>query len=524
MSVWEDIGTGAAIGGIIGGPVGAFVGGYIGFGTNIGVGDLDLQGVLPPSVIYGTEGDDALLWTMSSEYSVPSWNGLGGNDFLNLQFSDAFPVTAPEFFDGGDGFDTLRIATDEGRSLIMNPGHASIGPGGLDTFSQSFNIYNFERYEILSSWGNDVITTGEGSDWIVSNEGDDLISGAGGDDQIDGGAGKDTVFGGAGIDTIYGGDNSDTLYGGDDRDFIYGGDGNDSLFGDAGDDWLEGGAGRNSLNGGTGNDVLIGGDTANTLIDMSGTDAIYGGAGVDLIRVHASNGDIIDGGLNPNAFGDSATLILDSRYSSAVTGAGGWVFNAGTGAGDRVISGVKGSGLYQVIFHDTQHFDVYGVETFDVTGSNGNDTLTGGNQLDILRGGAGLDRLNGAGGNDQLHGGLGNDQLTGAAGADSFHFDTLLGAANVDTVTDFNAADDTIVLENGIFTLLGYTGTILAQDFKAIGNGTPGGGLDADDHIIYNRNNGDLIYDTNGSAAGGATVFARISAGLNLTVDDFMIV
>ena len=39
--------------------------------------------------------------------------------------------------------------------------------------------------------------------------------------------------------------------------------------------------------------------------------------------------------------------------------------------------------------------------------------------------------------------------------------------------------------------------------------------------IIYNSSTGVLTYDSNGSAAGGATVFAQLSTGLALTASMF---
>jgi Ca2+-binding RTX toxin-like protein len=39
--------------------------------------------------------------------------------------------------------------------------------------------------------------------------------------------------------------------------------------------------------------------------------------------------------------------------------------------------------------------------------------------------------------------------------------------------------------------------------------------------IIYNSTSGTLTYDSNGSAAGGATVFAQLSGGLALTAGMF---
>jgi serralysin len=47
---------------------------------------------------------------------------------------------------------------------------------------------------------------------------------------------------------------------------------------------------------------------------------------------------------------------------------------------------------------------------------------------------------------------------------------------------------------------------------------------DPDDRIIYNSTNGNLIYDANGSDPGAAMAFARVSAGLAFTNEDFVVV
>jgi Ca2+-binding RTX toxin-like protein len=47
---------------------------------------------------------------------------------------------------------------------------------------------------------------------------------------------------------------------------------------------------------------------------------------------------------------------------------------------------------------------------------------------------------------------------------------------------------------------------------------------DAEDRIIYNSTSGALSFDSNGSATGGATKFAQLTAGLLLTNADFLVV
>src|SRR5262245_56280508 len=118
-----------------------------------------------------------------------------------------------------------------------------------------------------------------------------------------------------------------------------------------------------------------------------------------------------------------------------------------------------------------------------------------------------------------LNGRLGSDTIAGGVGNDIFRFDTALGAANIDTITDYNTAADTIQLQNAIFTALTVTGTLAAAAFRI---GTVA--ADSSDRIIYNNATGALIYDSNGNAAGGATQFTTLATGLALTNADFVVI
>ena len=105
-------------------------------------------------------------------------------------------------------------------------------------------------------------------------------------------------------------------------------------------------------------------------------------------------------------------------------------------------------------------------------------------------------------------------------GYDTFLFNTALSAANnVDRITDFYAASDTIQLENAVFTSLTSTGTLASGAFYV-----GAAAHDGTDRIIYNPATGALIYDSNGNAAGGATQFATLGTGLSLTRADFVVV
>jgi Ca2+-binding RTX toxin-like protein len=155
-----------------------------------------------------------------------------------------------------------------------------------------------------------------------------------------------------------------------------------------------------------------------------------------------------------------------------------------------------------------------------VFGEGDNDTLTGGSAADTLNGGDGNDTVKGGGGADRLLGGLGNDRLTGGAGIDFFVFDTKPNAAsNHDTITDFQHGTDKFQLENLVFAKLGNA-PHLNPAFFHLGTAA----ADADDHIIYDRAHGNLFYDSNGNAAGGAMLIATLTSHPLLTAADFLVI
>jgi glucose/arabinose dehydrogenase len=159
-------------------------------------------------------------------------------------------------------------------------------------------------------------------------------------------------------------------------------------------------------------------------------------------------------------------------------------------------------------------------------GGPGNDTLTGGNNRDRLSGGLGDDALNGSrgrdrmrgdAGDDRMNGGAGNDRMKGGAGADTFVFDTAPDAkSNNDRIADFDGSADRIALDGAIFAAIGAA---LSDDEFHAGAAAAAAGH----RIVYNPDNGALIYDANGAAAGGDTRFASLDQGLALEAGDFLI-
>jgi Ca2+-binding RTX toxin-like protein len=118
-----------------------------------------------------------------------------------------------------------------------------------------------------------------------------------------------------------------------------------------------------------------------------------------------------------------------------------------------------------------------------------------------------------------LDGGAGNDILTGGAGRDAFVFSTPRNASsNVDQIIDFSIADDTIHLDSSVFPNASL-GTLASSAFVT---GTRA--LDASDRVIYDRAQGNIFYDADGTGSAGAVLFAKVTKGLALTHADFILI
>ncbi|WP_156399237.1 calcium-binding protein [Methylobacterium sp. Leaf466] len=147
------------------------------------------------------------------------------------------------------------------------------------------------------------------------------------------------------------------------------------------------------------------------------------------------------------------------------------------------------------------------------------DTLQ---NIENIFSGAAADTLTGDGLANVLAGGLGNDTLDGGLGQDAFVFNTALtGTSNTDTISDYVVLDDTIRLENGVFTTLIKTGVLAENAFQDLSLGA----ADTNDRIIYNRTTGALFYDADGSASGASAIqFTIISNNAVLTNADFLVI
>jgi serralysin len=264
-------------------------------------------------------------------------------------------------------------------------------------------------------------------------------------------------------------------------DEFYGNDFNDTLKGGYGDDYMVGYAGDDLLYGNAGDDSLIG---------NAGNDTLFGGSGYDTVTYSGPSSDY---SFSKNADGTFAVVDPSGTF------------------GHDILAEIEAVSFDNGTFTPSSLLPPPPPKPF--TGDGGANTITGT---------AGHDTLRGLGGNDFLHGGTGNDRLYGNSGKDTFVFDTKPHkSANKDVVQDFNVRDDTIRLENSIFTKVGKSGVMSSSMFWA--NNT-GKAHDKSDRIIYDKDSGVLYYDADGSGRGAAVAVASISKKLAMTHKDFYIV
>lgn len=130
----------------------------------------------------------------------------------------------------------------------------------------------------------------------------------------------------------------------------------------------------------------------------------------------------------------------------------------------------------------------------------------------------------GGGGKDRLEGGFGSDTLVGGQGQDSFVFRTHPGKSNVDRLTDFNPRDDLIRLDHLIFKKLGGAAFDMPVGLRADAFHVGTRAADREDRILYDKGNGELWYDADGSGSSKAIKFAQLSPDLALTAKDFLVI
>jgi Ca2+-binding RTX toxin-like protein len=480
------------------------------------------------------------------------FNGNVGKDTLHGSFWNDVLHGGPggDTMYGNDGIDTLSYSFS---SAAVNVNLAtSVAAGGDATGDHFFSMENIEGSSfadvLTGDAGNNFIDGGLGRDTIRGGAGNDSIFGRDGGGTLYGEAGNDRIDGGVDSDVIYGGIGDDELRVGTGNNYAYGEAGIDNLLGDTGNDHLYGGADNDFLQGIGGVDVLDGGLGADQMSSGAGAAAFYvdniGDQVLDFVR---GDGDRvltsisfaltafkeIENFQTTNSAGLGAINLTGNGVAQTITGNNGVNIIDGQGGADVMI-GLKGSDTYKVDDAADRVVESTGGGT-DTVQASVSYALASTTQVEILAttnaasaialdltGNAFVQAITGNAGANILNGGAGNDTLTGLGGSDTFFFNsTLNGSTNVDFITDFSVAADTIQLENAKFTAITGLNTLTADQFVKNATGTA---VDANDHIIYETDTGKLFYDSNGSGAGGSVLFATLAINLALTNADFFIV
>nr|WP_246728444.1 calcium-binding protein [Microvirga terricola] len=429
---------------------------------------------------------------------------------------------------------------------------------------------------VIGDGRDNVIPGNDANNWIEGGDGNDSINGGFGDNTLDGGSGNDTLHAGSGHDLLKGGDGDDTYYLYFDEEIVeLDSEGIDTVVANTNytlPDHVEilrakSGETGFKLTGNSLNNLIVGNDGMNTLDGKAGADTLEGGAGTDFYYVDDIRDVVIEevgGGTSDTVYTSvSYTLSANIEVLRAIDGASSLSLNGNAlqnliyatsgsntldgGAGpDLMVSGA-GNDVYYVDDSHDAITDYGGVDTvitsasyvsedeieilkasgsasISIVGNAFANTISGNAGSNKLSGNGGNDSMSGAGGNDKLWGGTGNDTLAGGLGRDVFVFDTKLSKkTNLDKVTDFNVKDDTIWLDNKIFTKLGK-GTEakpgkLNAAFFALDKAK-----DANDYLIYNTKTEALSYDADGSGKKAAIEIAVFKKGLKLTAADFLII
>jgi hypothetical protein len=222
--------------------------------------------------------------------------------------------------------------------------------------------------------------------------------------------------------------------------------------------------------------------------------------------------------------GQMVTMPLDSTATSRDDGKG--LYEHQMELYLKAIRNFANLGEETPVFLAANTFDA-GKPLRTYAGGTGDDRLRGElGRNDLLYGGAGDDDLWGRSGNDTLRGGADNDWLNGqegtdlligGTGKDHFAFSSELRSSNVDAIRSFIVSDDTIYLSTSIFKSL-QQGVLTASRFKY------GDAADArTERIIYDDDSGRLLYDSDGTGARKAVLFATLTPSLALTAEDFFV-
>jgi trimeric autotransporter adhesin len=555
--------------------------------TGAGGNDL-LDGGAGSDELLGDAGNDTLLGGGENDLMFGGTGndildgGKGEDDMDGGAGNDVYIVDDQDFIVDSAGIDRVESSYFE-HTLADTIENLTLLAGAYNGFGNALiNVMqgNDEDNEIKGAGGNDTIYGGFGADHLFGDEGRDTLFGDDGADALYGGAENDTLWGGDGGDLLLGQEGIDTLRGGLGDDAYYietagdlvvenAAEGVDSVLTDftytlaANVENLE----LNQVAGaisGTGNalDNRIRGNTSANIIDgKAGADIMRGGLGADSyvvddlgdrvfevfsvtdidqvtssvdfrLTAHIENltlsgtaikatGNALANALNGNA---SANVIDGKQGADTMTGFNGNDTYYVDDFGDLVLENLGLNTGIDTVFSFVTYTLEANVENLTIAGAG--TTAGNGNGLNnTIIGNANANSIEGKLGDDILEGGKGLDTLFGGDGLDDFRYTHL--AADKDNIFDFIAGQDDIVVSAAAFGGGLAAGALAAN--RLVANAAPVAGLGAGiGQFLYDTDDGRLIWDQNGTTAGGQFHIATLNFGLGLipplTSADFLVI
>jgi Ca2+-binding RTX toxin-like protein len=523
--------------------------------------------------VNGEEGDDMLRLRlhMGPGHEIQAEvHGGTGRDMLIIA------ATSPN---AGITFSLALQGTEQ--ALVASTGNSVLATGIEDLWvsDQGYDTQIGGHHDTLhGNAGDNMIIASAGSDWVDGGGENDLLFG---DTPTDIGLSANPeleawLWGNTyawanppGADTLMGGAGNDTLVGGGGADLPLGGDGNDVIHGwhlplgpDApgrhvstefiasyrtlsqpdGADTLDGGRGADTMLGGAGDDLYKVDHAGDVVTELAGE-------GHDLVQSRVSYTlpnhveDLTLQGLAVFGVGNAlANQIIGNALDNVLWGNGGADtltgldgddhLDGGTGP-DRMVGG-RGNDYFQV--DDAldvvveragegrdgviSHLPSYRLRAHveDLYLAPGALDGFGNADDNLLQGNDAANRLDDGDGADTLVGGLGNDRLTGGLGADVLRF--LDPGEGTDRIIGFASGEDRIEISAAGFGGGLLPGMSLAGRF--FGATLPAGTTQG--AFAYDQAAGRLVWDANGSAAGGRSVIALLDPGTALAATDFIVI
>ncbi len=421
------------------------------------------------------------------------FDGKGGHDTLAVDLATSWNA----HFDGGGGVDLLIMDWRNASSGIFRD-----IDGSYKSYSHTVTVVNHSSIEYFYSASFTSVerfdlTGGLGNDFLYGGDRDDRLNGWKGRDTLEFGAGNDTLvldwtgyaYGVAdsgvttgslaagyngNFNTSYGDTYAVTFTGAehfdltltDNGDAITVGDGNDIVRGMGGGDTLRTGGGSDTVDGGAGSDRWTADKSFMTSaqamvlnLTLGGTQATYLGSytvsGIEMLTLSTGaaadtittlkadfNDNLTTNGGNDwvKVQGGRDQVLMGGGTDTLVVDWSGYAYGISDSGASTGSIGAGYDGNFNTSYGTTNRVDFTGVEHFDMTLTDNDDTVTLGD---------GNDRVLGMGGGDTLRTGRGVDNVDGGTGNDRWVADKSFMTASQAMVLDLTQAGTQATYLNG---------------------------------------------------------------------------